>query len=46
MGKYAFASSFVKDKVVLDLASGAGYGSNYLAENAVRVVGGRGIIWR
>ncbi|OFV67075.1 MAG: type 11 methyltransferase [Candidatus Syntrophoarchaeum butanivorans] len=39
MGKCAFASRFVKDKIVLDVACGSGYGSNYLAENAVQVWG-------
>ena len=39
--RYAFASKFVRNKVVLDLACGSGYGSNYsLKKNAKEVVGG------
>lgn len=37
--RYLLASSFVKDKVVLDVASGEGYGSNLLASYAAAVVG-------
>jgi len=31
--RYAFACEFVKDKVVLDIACGEGYGSTMLAES-------------
>lgn len=37
--RYAIAQEFVKDKIVLDIASGAGYGSNLLAANAKEVIG-------
>src|SRR5262249_42469354 len=37
--RYAFVTQFVRDKRVLDLASGEGYGSNLLAKTAKRVVG-------
>lgn len=37
--RYAFASRFTKDKIVLDLASGEGYGSFLLSEDAGRVTG-------
>jgi 2-polyprenyl-3-methyl-5-hydroxy-6-metoxy-1,4-benzoquinol methylase len=37
--RYAFALQFVKDKYVLDLASGEGYGSYLLANEASGVVG-------
>lgn len=37
--RYAFAGNFVKNKVVLDVACGEGYGSNLLAQNALEVVG-------
>jgi 2-polyprenyl-3-methyl-5-hydroxy-6-metoxy-1,4-benzoquinol methylase len=37
--RYAFASQFVKDKYVLDLASGEGYGSHMMSQEAARVVG-------
>jgi len=37
--RYEFVKQFCKDKVVLDAACGAGYGSNYLAVNAKEVVG-------
>src|SRR5215468_5758250 len=39
MHRYAFATQFVRDKRVLDLASGEGYGSNLLAQAAKQVVG-------
>lgn len=35
---YYFATQFVKNKVVLDAGSGAGYGSMYFAENGARQV--------
>jgi 2-polyprenyl-3-methyl-5-hydroxy-6-metoxy-1,4-benzoquinol methylase len=39
--RYVFASQFVRDKVVLDVACGSGYGSSYLANKGARgVVGG------
>ena len=37
--RYAYATQFVKDKTVLDLASGEGYGSYLLAGTASSVVG-------
>src|SRR5881296_887878 len=37
--RYAFATQFVTNKRVLDLASGEGYGSNLLAKTAKQVVG-------
>lgn len=37
--RYRFAKEFVKDKKVLDLACGVGYGSFMLAENACGVIG-------
>jgi len=41
IGKYVFASQFVKDKVVLDMACGSGYGANYLKYKGARfVIGG------
>jgi len=37
--RYAIASDFVVDKIVLDIASGDGYGTNILAERALKVIG-------
>lgn len=37
--RYAVANDFVKNKVVLDIASGEGYGSNILAKKALEVIG-------
>jgi SAM-dependent methyltransferase len=37
--RYAYAAGFVKDKRVLDLAAGEGYGSQLLARTAAAVVG-------
>lgn len=37
--RYLFAASFVKNKTVLDIASGEGYGSSYLANTAQQVIG-------
>ncbi|HBT93775.1 MAG TPA: hypothetical protein DEB23_05900 [Chitinophagaceae bacterium] len=37
--RYAISTDFVKNKVVLDLASGEGYGSNLLSKYAHSVVG-------
>lgn len=41
LARYAFAAGFVKDKIVLDVACGTGYGSNYLFDKGARtIVGG------
>jgi ubiquinone/menaquinone biosynthesis C-methylase UbiE len=41
LSRYVFAASFVKDKVVLDVASGIGYGTRYLkSKNAKMIIGG------
>ncbi|MCR3907030.1 MAG: class I SAM-dependent methyltransferase [Tenericutes bacterium] len=41
INRYAFAAEFVKDKNILDVACGTGYGSAYLAESGAKeVVGG------
>ena len=37
--RYRFAGRLVAKKIVLDIASGEGYGSAYLAQNAKRVFG-------
>ena len=37
--RYAFALDYVKNKIVLDIASGEGYGSNLLAKYATKVYG-------
>src|SRR4051794_2145266 len=37
--RYLYASRFVAGKTVLDIASGEGFGSEYLARSAGRVVG-------
>jgi ubiquinone/menaquinone biosynthesis C-methylase UbiE len=37
--RYALAQKLVEGKIVLDIASGEGYGSNLLAQNATKVVG-------
>ena len=37
--RYVLASSLAKDKVVLDIASGEGYGSNILSQSAKKVYG-------
>lgn len=39
MHRYSFASDFVRDMRVLDIASGEGYGSAKMAKNAVNVIG-------
>jgi len=39
LARYAAALDLVKDKVVLDIASGTGYGSALLAGNAEKVIG-------
>lgn len=38
--RYIFASQFVKDKVVLDIACGSGYGTNQLLESGAKKVFG------
>lgn len=38
--RYKFAKDFVKDKVVLDLACGTGFGSKILSKEAKQVIGG------
>lgn len=40
MTRYIFASQFVKDKVVLDIACGSGYGTNQLLESGAKKVFG------
>jgi ubiquinone/menaquinone biosynthesis C-methylase UbiE len=37
--RYALAKEFVKNKVVLDIACGEGYGTNLLAQEAISVIG-------
>ena len=37
--RYALAKKYVNNKVVLDIASGEGYGSNLLCANAKHVYG-------
>jgi ubiquinone/menaquinone biosynthesis C-methylase UbiE len=37
--RYAISKSYIKNKIVLDIASGEGYGSNILSENAKFVYG-------
>jgi len=39
MHRYYFAGQLVAGKVVLDIASGEGYGSAFLAQSADRVIG-------
>jgi len=39
LGRYHFAKQFSKDKVILDLACGEGYGTNILAHEAKKVIG-------
>lgn len=39
MARYLFVSKFVENKFVLDAGCGCGYGSDYLAEHAKKVVG-------
>lgn len=40
INRYVFASNFVMNKIVLDVACGTGYGSNCLLKSAKMVVGG------
>ena len=37
--RYAIASKFIKDKIVLDIAAGEGYGSNLMSKDAAFVYG-------
>ena len=37
--RYAIACEFIKDKVVLDLASGEGYGTNLMSKYATNIIG-------
>src|SRR6185436_11181815 len=37
--RYEAAAAIIKDKVVLDIASGSGYGTKMLAEHAKKVYG-------
>jgi ubiquinone/menaquinone biosynthesis C-methylase UbiE len=37
--RYAIVQSLIKDKIVLDIASGEGYGSNLMAQKAAHVTG-------
>lgn len=37
--RYAIANDFVKNKIVLDIASGEGYGSYILSKKALKVIG-------
>lgn len=39
LNRYSFAADFVKEKIVLDIACGEGYGANYLANFATQVIG-------
>lgn len=39
LNRYNFSLSFVKNKTVVDIACGEGYGSNLLAQNAKNVLG-------
>lgn len=43
MNRYLFASQFAKEKIVLDIACGTGYGSNLLAEAGAKSVTGMDI---
>lgn len=38
IGRYVFAAQFIEDKVVLDIASGSGYGSSYLINRGAKMV--------
>lgn len=37
--RYYFASQYIKDKIVLDIACGSGYGTNFLADHAKEITG-------
>ncbi|MGA1839391.1 MAG: glycosyltransferase [bacterium] len=41
--RYIFAKEFIKDKVVLDVACGTGYGTEFLNENKAKIVVGADI---
>ena len=41
--RYLFAKEFIKDKIVLDIASGTGYGSGFLKDNKAKIVIGADI---
>lgn len=41
--RYIFAKEFIKDKVVLDVACGTGYGTEFLNENKAKIVIGADI---
>ena len=43
IARYVFASQFVKDKTVIDVASGMGYGSHYLSKSGATLVIGADI---
>lgn len=43
IARYVFASQFVKDKTVIDVASGIGYGSHYLSKSGATLVIGADI---
>lgn len=40
VNRYAFASNFIKDKVVLDIACGTGYGTSYLSGKGAKIIVG------
>ena len=40
IAKYVFAAEFIKDKVILDVACGSGYGSRFLSDNGAQWVAG------
>ena len=46
VNRYAFASNLVKDKIVLDVGCGTGYGSSYLSRKGAKMVIGGGHIKR
>ena len=39
MHRYAIVSDYIKDKIVLDIASGEGYGCNFMSKKAKFVYG-------
>ena len=43
IARYVFASQFVKDKTVIDVASGIGYGTHYLSKSGATLVIGADI---
>lgn len=44
--RYMFAKEFIKDKVVLDVACGTGYGTEFLNENKAKIVIGADISFK